>query len=143
MGLAVSVRLDLRSIRPNVASRAHLVIALHATPDDAQRWREPRAPSRTVLALDVSGSMQGEPLAQVIRSVDRMLDAFAPDDEVGVVAFSEEATAVVDAVRVDEAGKRLVRSRVARLVANGNTNVEAGLERSASLLANAAAGARK
>lgn len=143
MGLAVSVRLDVRSVRPHAASRVHLVVVLEATADDAQRYREPRAPSRTVLALDVSGSMQGEPLAQVVRSVDRMLDTFAADDEVAVVAFSDEAARIAPPVRVDDAGKRLVRARVARLVAGGNTNVEAGLDLAASLHADAPAAARR
>ena len=102
-----------------------------------------RPPSRTVLALDVSLSMKGEPLHQVIRSVDRLLDALGPEDELGIVAFSENASRVVEPVRVDAAGKRLVRSRVGRLRAGSGTNIEAGLDRSAEMLATTPAGMRR
>jgi len=142
MPLGFTVRLDVRSIQPNKDAKLNLVVVIEATgePKDAQ---EPRAPSRTILALDVSGSMSGEPLEHVVRSVDRLLDTFAADDEVGVVAFSDQATSVVEPVKVDVAGKRLVRARVARLHANGNTNVEAGLELGAELLKDVKDGMRR
>jgi Ca-activated chloride channel family protein len=140
MALAVTVALDVVSIRPREDTRAHAVIVLEAR---GEPRHEPRAPSRTVLALDVSGSMAGEPIDQVIRSVDALLDAFGPDDEVGVVAFSDGASCVVEPVRVDDEGKRLVRARVRRLEAKGNTDVEAGLDLAASLLASAPTGMRR
>src|SRR5205085_6358148 len=89
----------------------------------------------TVLALDVSGSMQGEPLEHVLKSVDVILDALRPVDAIGVVAFSDGATVVIAPAPLDAAHKRLVRSRVARLFAEGSTNVEAGLEAAFGLVA--------
>lgn len=139
MALAVTVRLDVGSVRPDRAARAHAAIVLEAT---GSPRREPRASARTVLAVDVSGSMKGEPLDQVVRSVDRLLDALDETDEVAVVAFSDDAAVVAEPMRVDAEGKRLVRARVRRLGAGGNTNVEAGLELAASLLAGARDGAR-
>lgn len=139
MGLAASVQLDVRSIRPNQPTRAHLVVVLTGTADAA---REPRRPSRTVLAIDASRSMHGEPLDHVKRSVERMVEMFSPEDEVGVVAFSDSASCVAQPAKMDDAGKRLVRSRVARLGVSANTNIEAGLEMAASLLANSPHGAR-
>lgn len=140
MALAVTVRLDLASIRPDEDARAHAVIVLEAT---GEPRREPRAPSRTVLAIDVSGSMAGEPLEHVVRSVDALLDAFGEGDEVGVVAFSDGASVVIEPTPVTDDGKRLVRSRVRRLVARGNTHVEAGLDLAASLVASASSGMRR
>ena len=112
MGLAVSVHLDIRSVRPNQPTHGHLVIVLTATRDEGAQAREPRRPSRTVLAIDASRSMAGEPLDHVKASVRRMVDMFAPDDEVGVVAFSDSASEVCAPTKMDEAGKRLVRERV-------------------------------
>ncbi|MBX3219421.1 MAG: FHA domain-containing protein [Labilithrix sp.] len=146
MPLALSVWLDRSSLRPDRQGRCALAVDLAASGSPIEGER-PAA--RTVLALDVSASMKGEPLAQVIRSVDRLLDALAGErrdgvvDEVGVVAFSENATCVVEPVRVDAAGKRLVRSRVGRLVADRGTNIEAGLDRSAELLASTPASMRR
>ena len=92
MALALTVRLDALSVRPHEDTRAQMAIVLEAALEIG-----PRSPARTLLVLDVSGSMAGEPLEQVVRSVDRLLDALAPDDEIGVVAFSDEAASASSA----------------------------------------------
>jgi Ca-activated chloride channel homolog len=143
MGLAVSVALDVRSVRPNQPTRAHLVVVLSATRDENEGQREPRIPSRTILAIDASRSMHGEPLDHVKASVRRMVDMFAADDEVGVVAFSDNASQVCAPIKMDETGKRLVRERVARLGVSANTNIQAGLDMAALLLAAAPDGMRR
>ncbi len=120
----------------------NLVLALEGRGGEASGER-PRAASWTVLALDVSHSMAGDPLAHVVRSVDFLVDALAPGDRLGVVAFSDRATEVVGVVPVDAEGKRLVRSRVSRLRPEGRTNVEAGVETSARMLAAAPPEARR
>lgn len=88
----------------------------------------------TVLALDVSGSMRGEPLAQVVRSVERIVDLLGDDDRLGVVAFSTGATEVAPALALDAGHRRTVKSRVARLAADDRTNIEAGLALARSIL---------
>ncbi|MBX3226635.1 MAG: FHA domain-containing protein [Labilithrix sp.] len=140
MPLTLHTWLDRSSLRPAGESRLSAVfeIVSHGAAVEGARPR-----SRTVLALDVSLSMKGAPIAQVIRSVDRLLDALGPEDEVGIVAFSERAVRVVDPVKVDAHGKRLVRSRVGRLTVLSGTNIEAGLEASAAMLASTPSGMRK
>ena len=141
MSLGLSLWVDRSSLRPDREGRCSLAVDLAATGSAAIEGRRPAA--RTILALDVSASMEGEPLAHVIRSVDRLLDALREEDEVGIVAFSENASRVVEPVRVDAPGKRLVRSRVARLFAESGTNIEAGLERAAEMLEGTPAGMRR
>lgn len=131
MALSLKVWLDRSSVQPDVDARAHLVIEIEAS---GEPMEGPRPPATTVLAIDVSGSMQGAPIDQVIRSVDRLLDGLRIEDRVGVVAFSSGATRVVEPVAVDAVGKKLVRSRVARLFAEGHTNVEAGLDLAVEVL---------
>lgn len=142
MALKLETWLDVSSVRPDGDAKAHLVIEV--TADEATSGVEgARAPATTVLAIDVSGSMHGDPLDHVVRSVDRLLDALRPEDSVAVVAFSDGATRVVDPVAVDSNGKRLVRQRVARLIAEGHTNVEAGLELAAEMLGPSSDGRRR
>ncbi len=140
MPLALTASLDRTCVRPE-GGRVNLVVAVSATGQGAAA--DARPPSWTVLALDVSHSMAGDPLAHVVRSVDFLLEGLGATDHLGVVAFSDNATTVVEPVPVDVEGKRLVRSRVSRLRANGRTNVEEGLETAASLLRAAPRGARK
>ena len=144
MALKLDTWLDVGSLRPEVGGKAHLVVEV--TADDATSdgaGEEARPPATTVLAIDVSGSMHGDPLDHVVRSVDRLLDALRPEDSIAVVAFSDGATRVVDPVSVDANGKRLVRQRVARLIAEGHTNVEGGLELAAEVLGSAVDGRRR
>jgi len=131
MSIGLSLWVDRSSLRPDREGRCSLAIDLAAAGSGIEG---PRRAARTILALDVSASMEGEPLTQVIRSVDRLLDALSEEDEIGIVAFSENAAGVVEPVRVDGAGKRLVRSRVGRLFAESGTNIEAGLDRAAEML---------
>jgi Ca-activated chloride channel family protein len=142
MPLELSLWVDRSSLEPDREGRCALAIELQAS---GARAELERRTARTVLAIDVSASMEGEPLAQVVRSVDRLLDALDDESahEIGVVAFSESALRVVDPVPVDAAGKRLVRSRVGRLFAESGTNIEAGLNLAAEMLADAPASMRR
>ena len=96
MALTLKAWLDQASVRPDVEARAHLVVEIEASGEPAEG---PRPPATTVLAVDVSGSMQGAPIDQVIRSVDRLLDGLRAEDRVGVIAFSSGATVVVEPAR--------------------------------------------
>ncbi len=106
---------------------------VHLVAGDAPR-EAARPALATVLALDVSGSMRGEPLAQVIRSVERIVDLLGDEDRLGVVAFSTGATEVAPALPLDASHRRTVKSRVARLAADDRTNIEAGLSLARSIL---------
>jgi Ca-activated chloride channel family protein len=140
MAISLKVWLDRTSVRPDVDAQAYLVMEIEASGEPLEGVRPP---ATTVLAIDVSGSMQGTPIDQVIRSVDRLLDGLRIEDRVGVIAFSSGATRVVEPVAVDNAGKKLVRSRVARLFAEGQTNLEAGLDLAAEVLGPIESGRRR
>lgn len=144
MPLTLSTWVDRSCIRADgrASDEGKLSVAFEVDAVGTAAERE-RLPARTVLAIDVSASMKGEPLEHVIRSVDRLLDALGPNDEIGIVAFSDDAARVVEPVRVDGAGKRLVRSRVGRLQAESETNIEAGLDLAAEMVAAAPAGMRR
>jgi hypothetical protein len=130
MPLALGIWPDRSHARPSQVTRCAVAFEVTAT---GAPLEAARPAARTVLAIDVSASMKGEPIDQVIRSVDRLLDALDDGphggsfDEIGIVAFAQTAVRVVDPVRVDAAGKRLVRSRVGRLRVDASSNIEAGL----------------
>lgn len=53
-------------------------------------WDNVRKRARILLVLDISGSMDGEKLKQVKAAGTAVLDVFAPDDELGLWAFSDQ-----------------------------------------------------
>jgi Ca-activated chloride channel family protein len=134
------LRADRRSVEPGVVVTLAVVVELVARGPAVEAERPPMA---CALALDVSGSMQGEPIEQLIASVDKLTELTSPTDQLAVAVFSDGASEIVPLTSMDPAGKRLVRSRVHRLVANGRTNLEAGLEKAAALLASAPEACRK
>ncbi|MCS6900098.1 MAG: VWA domain-containing protein, partial [Myxococcales bacterium] len=87
----------------------------------------------TVLALDVSGSMNGQPLAHVLRSTERIVDLLEEGDAVGVVAFSSSAQVVTPLRRLDASTRRQLQGEVRKLRAEGGTNISAGMSCAASL----------
>lgn len=51
-----------------------------------------RGPMELVFVLDCSGSMEGEPLAQAKRAVERALQGLDPDDTFQIINFAESAS---------------------------------------------------
>jgi Ca-activated chloride channel family protein len=130
-GLGLSVGLDERGLPPGVQTRVHLVAEITALASGVERARPPLS---VVLAVDVSGSMAGPPIEQVIRSIDRLVGLLDPGDRVGVVAFSDSAAEVAPLLPATASTRRLISSRTHRLVAEGGTNIEDGLRRAAAAL---------
>lgn len=129
--LALRALLERSSIRPGTRQETHLAVELTAVgaPLDTAR------PALSVVfVLDVSGSMQGQPLEQVIRSVEMLIDLLGAEDKVGVVAFSNGAAEVCGLQPLGTDARRLIKRRVAGLRANGGTNIEAGLLKARCLL---------
>jgi Ca-activated chloride channel family protein len=122
--LKVRALLERSSLLPGARDELHLMVDLTAVgaPVDVVR------PALSVVfVLDVSGSMVGEPLAHVIRSVSHMVSLLSPGDKVGVIAFSNEASVVCPLEQLDADKRRRLHRRLESLRTGGGTNIEAGL----------------
>ncbi|MEQ8892467.1 MAG: VWA domain-containing protein [Sandaracinaceae bacterium] len=113
-------------------AKTHLVIRLAGSAEHAVERARPRL--RIVFAVDTSGSMEGPPIDHVTRSVAEMLRLLHDDDEVGLVAFSDEAAVVAEVARLGDGHRSTLARRARRLSAGGRTNLEAGVQRGAELL---------
>lgn len=112
------------------ATKTHLLVQSIAV---AER-PGPRPRLTTMLLLDVSGSMQGEPLAQVIRSAQLLADILPDGDMLGVVAFDSNAHTIAEPRPLDGGVRAATKAALAMLRANSGTNLSAGLSRAALLL---------
>ncbi|MBL8957740.1 MAG: VWA domain-containing protein [Myxococcaceae bacterium] len=122
--LTLTASLDRPRLAKGQPTTVHLVAELVAPPAAATR-----APLELVLALDTSGSMEGEKLRHLVTSVELLLQQLQPYDRVGLVAFSQTARILLPLAAPADA-----RNAVRGLHADGGTNVEAGLRHAASLL---------
>jgi Ca-activated chloride channel family protein len=129
--LGLTLALDERSLHPATRTRVHLVAEVTAIAPGIERDRPPLS---VILAVDVSGSMAGPPIEHVIQSIDRLVALLEPADRVGVVAFANNAAEITPLLAADAEARRLVSTRCHRLVAEGGTNIDAGLTRAAAML---------
>lgn len=84
------------------------------------------------LVLDVSGSMQGEPIQQVVHSAKRLATILEDRDQLGVVTFSDGAEVITPLVPLGR-GRREVTYKLDKIKTNGRTNIAGGLNQAAIL----------
>ena len=78
------------------------------------------------LAIDVSGSMAGEKIVAARDTASAVTRALTARDRLTIVAFSHEATLLLDARSMDDAGRREALQAIARLESDGGTDLWAG-----------------
>lgn len=101
-----------------------------------------------MLVLDTSGSMQGESIAQVKESVQRLSAILSDGDSLGVVSFSDRAQTLIPITRLgsgpgQDESRRSIVSAAQKLRADGGTNISAGLSHAALLFPSRAADERQ
>jgi len=95
-----------------------------------------------VLVLDVSGSMMGEPLAQVLHSAKRLAEILDDTDRLGVVTFADGAFTVAP-LRPLSTSRRDLLAKLLQINANGRTNIAGGIAQAALLFPRREAGERQ
>ena len=86
-----------------------------------------RTPSRMVLVVDVSGSMQeGDKIGAVRHALARFVETLDPADQIAIVTFSDAAHVALHPTSV-ASSRDVILSAVGSLSAYGGTNLEAGL----------------
>jgi Ca-activated chloride channel family protein len=114
-------------MRPGAEAPRYLLLRIKA----ASERPGPRPRLSTMLAIDVSGSMGGQPLQHVISSAQRIASLLQETDELGVVTFNATAQTTSPLRAMSPASRRLLDQEVSALQAAGNTNISAGLSRAA------------
>lgn len=103
-------------------SNCTVVLVGMNTPIDADMLERP--PLNLTIAVDLSGSMNGEPLNRVREGLLRMRDELQPEDRVSLVGFGDDAEVIVENVSGDSVE---LATAISALVAGGSTNIYAGL----------------
>jgi Ca-activated chloride channel family protein len=119
LGYAVDLE---RTALPPGGGPVHLRISLRST---AERLSvRPRVAVH--LALDVSGSMQGEPLARAKEAAQHLVERLAPTDEFSLITFSNEAEITVPSGAVG-IRRTAIQQAIARANDGGGTNIAQAL----------------
>lgn len=84
-----------------------------------------RRPLNLALAVDRSGSMEGEPLAYVKQACSHIVDLLTPSDVLSIVTFEDQVDVVMPARRV--VNRDLIKQLIARIQAGRTTNLYDGI----------------
>jgi Mg-chelatase subunit ChlD len=122
--LHLSATLEHARISAGEKTRSHAVITLRGAGDSVDAVR-PRL--TVVFVIDASGSMSGEPLAQVRDSVERLSALLLPTDQVGVVSFAAQPVTIQPVDVLTPAAKASMSRRLQGLQASGQTALASGL----------------
>jgi Ca-activated chloride channel family protein len=128
---------EARCERTSIASgKSSLWAAIRIDPKGKGLESE-RAPLALALVIDVSGSMKGDPIANVIKSCELVLALLGPRDRLAIVTFADHAGVRCGLTATDEAGRASVLAALRDVTADGHTNMHAGIAAGAGLLATA------
>src|SRR5687767_2403417 len=122
--LQLDIRADHQALLHESETIMHLIAEITASDQGLERQRPPLS---VVFVLDVSGSMNGEPLRHVIAATQRLIDMLRPGDRAGIVSFSSQASVAADVISIDASAKAKLKRAAGEMVATASTNIEAGL----------------
>ncbi len=135
----VEARCEQASVSPG-KTRLWASIRLDAR---GKALEEERSPLAIALVIDVSGSMQGDPIEQVLRSCEIVAELLGPRDQLAIVTFGDHAGVRCGLTAQGEAGRAQIVLALRDVVASGSTNLHAGMEAGAGLLVSSPPGLRR
>jgi Ca-activated chloride channel homolog len=122
--MQIESKFTYEKVRHDQANDVHLVVTLKAPKID---WQSRRPPVCITVALDVSGSMQGQKLDYAKKSVTKLVDHLQPGDYCGMVVFSTDVRTVFPPVEITQYKKEELRSAIGKLVDEQSTNFSGGM----------------
>ena len=108
-----------------VPQARYLVGVGFATSIDERKWH--RDPVNLIAVVDKSGSMDGEPLALVRRSLGEVARQLNDGDQMTIVLYGDRAHVHLDTTRADRAGVARILGSIGAIESAGSTSMEAGL----------------
>ena len=86
----------------------------------------PRVAKHLALGIDTSGSMEGDRMEAVKRTLHLLIDALPAGDKISVIRYSSESSFVLES-KVLEIDRAPIHDAISALVAAGGTNLESAM----------------
>jgi Ca-activated chloride channel homolog len=140
----VIARCEHKNVEPSTtavpSSRLWASIKVDPVGDGLERERAPLA---LALVVDVSGSMQGDPIAHVIKSCELLADLLGERDQLAIITFSGHGGVRCGLTTMTAAGRAQIARSLQTITVDGGTNLHGGIEVAAGVLVTAPAGLRR
>lgn len=133
VGFTLTLRPENGALLSTQNSRNHLMAQWRAS-GAATGGR--RMPLNLALALDRSGSMEGEPLRYAQQACAHIIDLLDPGDILTIVTFAEDVDVIVPARRV--VNRDLLKQHILRITPGNTTNLFDGMVAAANQVASVA-----
>ncbi len=129
--LHVATQLEHTYLPESAGGQVYLQVDLAAepSPEDAHR-----VPVNAVLILDRSGSMSGVKIERAREAARALVLALGPKDRFSIIDFSDAARVIVPSTEANPGAKENALAVIARVQANGGTNMSAAFEAAAPQL---------
>ena len=111
---------------PTLPNARYLVGLGFSSNVDPKNWR--REPVNIVAVVDKSGSMSGEPLALVRRSLRNLVGAMRKGDQLSIVLYGDRSYVHLRPTAVTPTARDALLNTIDAIESAGSTNMEAGLE---------------
>ena len=117
--LSASPVFDFSEVSYDKASEIHLDVMLIAP----EKTDSKRIPLHLILAIDCSGSMDGNKLGSVKNTTCKLIDHLTENDTLGVLGFSEDVWDVFNVLPMTKENKEMAKTEVKKLHTRGSTNL--------------------
>lgn len=123
--LRLDARLGHATLPGSAAHETFLLVEVGAPEATAA---QARAPVNVAIAIDRSGSMKGQRLANAIAAARGMLSRLRPDDTISLVAYDDRAELLVAPTTVDRVDRLGFERALSGLTSGGHTCISCGLD---------------
>ncbi|MBN1316275.1 MAG: VWA domain-containing protein [Anaerolineales bacterium] len=110
---------------PVTGARQLAYVLIEATPSQAMATVQ--MPLNLSLALDKSGSMAGQKIADLKTAAKMAIDNLSPDDFISLIVFDDTASVVFDSQKA--ADKKTLKAAVDRIRDGGGTHISFGMSK--------------
>jgi len=87
-----------------------------------------RGPVNVALAIDTSGSMEGDAIVAARKSAERVVDSLADGDRLAIIAFHTKAEVLLESDEVSPSVRADAKKKIASIEARGTTAMGEGLD---------------
>ena len=87
-----------------------------------------------ICVIDISGSMDGEKIDLVKKSLNVLVGMMDQNDRLAIVLFDNNASIYLDLINMTDKEKKATLKKIEKIDARGGTNIQSGLEKAVEIL---------